>query len=456
MRIALPGAAGPMGFLCALVLGIGGVSHAQTRARAPYPDPPGHELDSLMALARRSSPTVSAAEARLKVARAGVGPAAALPDPMLMAGVVNLPLGSPGFRDEMTMKMIGIEQTLPFPGKRGLRREAASRAVEGAEAEVEEVRREAARDVAVAWFDLALADSLRWLTERQHQLLLTVARAVQAGYSAGRGGQEDPLRVQTELVRLSGEVAALEVERTRALARLNARLGRPSGVPVGPAGYPARFPGAALAATDGVPTFADTTLGAFAAGSSLPSIDTLQAQVLATSPMIRAHLAELAAQAVRVDLAAREARPDLTLGLQYGQRAGMTDMVSATVSLPIPLWRGRKQRQVAAAERATLDALEHEHHRMASALEAEVLDLAQTTELHRTRLALLQAGVLPRARAAAAAALAGYRTGRTSFQGVLDTYMALYADEADAVRLLTEYAKAVVALEALLGREITS
>jgi hypothetical protein len=52
--------------------------------------------------------------------------------------------------------------------------------------------------------------------------------------------------------------------------------------------------------------------------------------------------------------------------------------------------------------------------------------------------------------------LAGYRTGRTTFQGVLDTYSALYRDEADAVRLLTEFSKAVIALEALAGREVVS
>jgi outer membrane protein TolC len=443
MRSALPGAVRLLGLSCALALGSAETAQAQA-------------LDSLMALARRTSPAVSAAEARLKAARAGVSPAAALPDPMLMVGVVNLPLGGPGFRDEMTMKMVGLEQTLPLHGKRGLRRVAAAGEVEAAQAGLEEAQRAAARDVAAAWFDLALADSLRGLAERQHRLLLAVARAAQAGYAAGRGGQEEPLRIQTELVRLSGEVAALRVERTRALARLNALLGRAWVIPVGAPTFPDRIQRAAFADSGGAVRFADTALGAFAARSPLPPIDSLQAAVLTTSPMIRAHLAELAAQSARVELAVREARPDPTFALQYGQRTGMADMITATESLPIPLWRGRKQGQMAVAERATLDALEHEHHRMAAELEAEVLDLAQTTELHRTRLALYQAGVLPRARAAAEAALAGYRTGRTSFQGVLDTYMTLYTYEADAVRLLTEFAKAVLALEALAGQEVVS
>ena len=255
---------------------------------------------------------------------------------------------------------------------------------------------------------------------------------------------------------MSGEVTALHAERVQALARMNALLGQDASVPIEVAGYPRRLQRAAGTETATPVRFADTTLGAPAAASPLPSADTLRRIVADSSPMILAHLAELAAQGARADLTAREASPDPTLSLQYGQRDGHTDMVSASVRFPIPLWGARQQRRRAGAERATLEALEHEHHRMAAEFEAEVLDLAYTAELHRTRLALYQVGVLPRARAAAEAALAGYRTGRTSFQGVLDTYTALYRDEAEAVRLLAEFGKVVVALEALAGREVVS
>jgi outer membrane protein, heavy metal efflux system len=438
-----------------LTLWAGVAANAQ-RPLAGRSDNPAHSLDSLMALARRQSPAVLAAEARLSAARANVGPAGALADPMLMAGVVNLPLGSPGFRDEMAMKMIGLEQTLPFPGKRGLRRAVARHDVEMAEAELDQVRREAARGAASAFLELALADTLDRLAQRQHRLLLTVARTAQASYAAGRGGQEEPLRIQTELVRLSGEVTVLHAERIRALTRLNALLGRDATVPVEVTGYPRRLQQAVAVDAARPVRFADTTLGAHAAASPIVEADSLRHAVSDSSPMILAHLAELAAQGARADLTAREASPDPTLSLQYGQRSGFTDMLSAGVRLPIPLWGARQQRQRAVAERATLEALEHEHHRMAAELEAEVVDLAQMAELHRTRLLLYQGGVLPRAQAAAEAALAGYRTGRTSFQGVLDTFMALYKDEVEAARLLTEFGKAVITLEALAGREVVS
>jgi cobalt-zinc-cadmium efflux system outer membrane protein len=437
----------------ALALGAVGLAHAQAVARAPDP---ASTLDSLMAMARKGAPTVLAAEARLRAARANIAPAGTLEDPTLMLGVVNLPLGEPGFQDEMAMKMAGVEQTLPLHGKRKLRRTVAGYEADMAVSELEQERRVAARDVAWAYLELALTDSLERLTERQHRLLLTVAQTTRASYAAGRGGQEEPLRIQTELVRLSGEVTALRTERVRGLARLNAALGRSPGVSVGPALYPDRLRRAVAAEGLGTTPFADTTLGAAVTGGDLPGADTLQRGVVDSNPMITAHLAELAAQSARAQLAAREARPDPTLLLQYGQRDGLTDMVTATLSFPLPFWGARKQSQRAAAERATLEALEHEHHRMAAELEAEVLDLRQTVELHRTRLALYQAGVLPRSQAAAQAALAGYRTGRTEFQGVLDSYMALYRDEAEAVRLLTQFGKTILAIEALVGREVVS
>jgi hypothetical protein len=83
-------------------------------------------LDSLIALAVATSPTIHAANSRVGAAAARVQPASTLPDPMLMLGLINQPLGSmvatsvsggamasAGGPDPMTMRMIGVSQTLP-------------------------------------------------------------------------------------------------------------------------------------------------------------------------------------------------------------------------------------------------------------------------------------------------------------------------------------------------------
>lgn len=114
------------------------------------------ELGDLLRLADSVSPSILAARARVGAARARVGPAAAWPDPMLMAGIQNLPLGKmnssgtsmsslPG--DDMTMKMIGVSQTIPYPGKSGIRRRVAEREVEAAITAVRAASLDVARDV---------------------------------------------------------------------------------------------------------------------------------------------------------------------------------------------------------------------------------------------------------------------------------------------------------------------
>src|SRR5205807_10084166 len=92
-------------------------------SKASQPD----ELERLLQFAVSANPAVQAAERRVDAARARVIPAGLPPDPMLMLGIQNLPLGKmqsaammSGGPDPMTMRMIGIGQTIPYPGKLSL------------------------------------------------------------------------------------------------------------------------------------------------------------------------------------------------------------------------------------------------------------------------------------------------------------------------------------------------
>src|SRR5688572_22681710 len=66
------------------------VSERQTANQSRETD----DLSDLLRIATSVNPKIRAARNRVDVARARVGPAAAWPDPMLMAGIQNLPLGS--------------------------------------------------------------------------------------------------------------------------------------------------------------------------------------------------------------------------------------------------------------------------------------------------------------------------------------------------------------------------
>ncbi|MFX5710120.1 hypothetical protein ABTE34_21770, partial [Acinetobacter baumannii] len=56
-----------------------------------------------------------------------------------------------------TMKMIGLSQRLPYPGKRNLREAIASHDAEAADANATEVIGRVARDIKVVYYDLAYA-----------------------------------------------------------------------------------------------------------------------------------------------------------------------------------------------------------------------------------------------------------------------------------------------------------
>ena len=76
-------------------------------------------LTTLITEALENNPEILAAEEEREAAQQRIAPAEALDDPQVEVGVLYLPIAASPFRSEdMTMKMIGLSQRLPFPGAR--------------------------------------------------------------------------------------------------------------------------------------------------------------------------------------------------------------------------------------------------------------------------------------------------------------------------------------------------
>ncbi len=408
-------------------------------------------LDSLIARALAVHPAIQAAEARLRAARLRVGPAGARPDPMLMAGVQNVPVRQPGFSDVMTMKMIGIGQTFPFPGKLSLQTRAADDEVVVARAALEAARLEVTAAVKEAYYELAFADQALEIVRRNQAVLANLITVSATRYSTGTGTQAEVFRARTEMANLDEAASVLEEQRRATLARLNAALDRPSETPVKRPVLPPQIVRAAVADSAAQVHFASDGLGARAAESPLLPLDSLQALAAAHSPMLHEHIARIAAQRERVALARKEYLPDIAVSLSYGQRQGFTDMLSAVVSIPIPLQKGRKQDADVAAAAAELAALEAQHHEMVNALDAEVAKQVSDLERARTALALSKRAILPQAQATLASSTAGYQVGRLDFAAVLDAQASVFNTEIAYYRSLTDFAKSLAELERTVG-----
>ncbi len=428
---------------------------AQERAESSHDAvPAGEGVDSLVRIALTANPDVSAAAARVRAAIAAVPQAGARPDPMLMAGLVNFPVTDPGFDDFMTMKMVGVSQVIPFPGKLRLRTDAARHELAAAEAELRAVRLETIRQVKDAYYELVRTDRLLEIVERNQRLLVGMMQATEASYRVGRSGQEDVLGARVEATRLGDNAATLHEARRAALARLNAVLDRPSTTPVPAPAIPEALLRAALADSVSRIRFVSTTLGARAAGSPLPPLDSLQTLAVRQSPTLAAHEAMIAAQEARVASARKDALPDFDVSLQFAQRTGFSDMVSATVSIPIPLQKGRKQDQAVVEAEAELAADVAGHRTRVNQLRARVAELVSDLERDRSQLALYAKAVLPQARAALEAATTGFQVGRTTFQTLIERQATLFNYETEYVRALTDFAMSLAALEQTVGQEV--
>lgn len=408
-------------------------------------------LDSLVAAALAVSPAVHAADAALRAAQARVNPAGARPDPMLMAGLQNFPIFHPGFTDFMTMKMIGIGQTFPFPGKLSLQTRVATDEVAAAAAALDAARLDAAAEVKKAYYALAFADRALDIVRRNQAVLTNLIAVSQAHYETGTGTQADVLRANTETANLGVAASSLTEDRRAALARLNAALDRPSDAPVASPVIPPNIVRAAVADSSDHVRFASAELGARAADSPLLPVDSLQALAIASSSTLHEHEANIAAQRDRLRLAEKAHDPDINVSLSYGQRQGFTDMFSATVSIPIPVQHGRKQDAEVAAASADLAMLEAQHHQMINAMNAEVAKEVSDLEQARTELALSKRAIVPEAQATLASATASYEVGRLDFAAVMDAQASVFNAEISYYRSLTEFAKNLADLERTVG-----
>lgn len=412
------------------------------------------QLDSLIATALRVNPAVHAAQQRVHAAQARVGPAGALPDPMLSVGIMNLPVRDPGFSDFMTMKTVSVAQTLPFPGKRELAERATELEVRAADAALESARRDVMADVRQAWYDLALLDRTLAIMEANQNLLVNFIQVTESRYATGTGGQQDILKAQVETSRLAEQAVAISEQRRAALARLNAVLDRSSDTPVVEPRIPQRIARAAIDADVTGSRFTSSALGARAADSPFPPLEEMQGRAIASSPMLAAHGARIAALAARVELARKAWLPDFDLSLQYGQRADRSDMVSVMLAVPVPLHKGERQDQQVAEAQAELAAMQAEHRVMVNELRADLAGIHADLERDRAQLALIVTSIIPQGRASLESAVSAFQVGRADFLTLLENQTTLYNYETAYYRALADFAKSVAELERVTGVEV--
>ncbi len=396
----------------------------------------GHDLQlqELLAEAALNNPEIRVASNEREAAQHRVSPAGALDDPMLEAGVVNAPLASQTFRrEDMTMKMLGLSQRFPFPGKRGLRQDVAAKDAESVSHAYQETVNRVARDVKAAYFELAFVVESARLVQKNRQVLEQFLQISESRYTVGQGSQADVLKAQTQLTAMVDELIKLARERQSIEAELALALGRESEVDM-PEPMPLRL--------------TETPL----------EFKSLRETALTERPQLLGLKSLIDRSEKAVDLARKDYYPDFDVKLSYGQREDMLDgtrrddMVSLTVAINLPIWRASKRDPGVAEAIAMRNQATDMYQAQLNEVSSQLRQQAATAEQSLRSARLYESGILPQARLAVESSLAAYRVNRVDFLTLLDSQMTVLSYEIGYASALSNYNMALAEIEFLTGK----
>lgn len=411
---------------------------AQSTAKAALTTPNAHNvtlLPDLLAEALQNNPEIQAAHQEREAARQRIAPAEALDDPMLEAGVINAPLASSPFnREDMTMKMIGLSQRLPFPGKRGLRKEIASKDAEAIEQGYHETVNRVVHDLKAAYFDLGLTLGMIKLVEKNKQTLEHFLRMAEARYQVGESSQADVLKAQTQVSRMLDRLLGLEREQPVFEAELIRALGRSTR---------GEIPAPLLLQIHETPL----------------RLETLQQEAWTQRPQLLALQSLIARNEKSADLARKAYYPDFDVRVSYGQRDNTLgsmrrdDMVSMTVAVNLPVWRSNKIEPRIMESQAMRDQAISLYQAQRNDIAAKLRQQIAMVEQSLKSVKLYQTAILPQAKLTVESALAAYQVNRVDFLTLLDNQMTVFDYETNLITAIANYNKALAEIDFLIGKK---
>jgi outer membrane protein TolC len=362
-------------------------------------------LDEALRIAEERSEQLRAEDAAALAARELAAAAAETPDPVLTAGINNLPVNGPDefslTSDSMTMRSIGLSRELTRQDKRDARAARFEREAEAADAGRTLALVELQRATAIAWLERYYgARTYEVLTLQRQQAALQV-EAAELSYRSGRGQQSDVFAARASVAaiddRLAEQVGDNEVVTTKLARWIGGAAVRP--------------------------------LGALPAMTAVPLSNADVEGQLVHHPEIALLLKREEIARAEADVARTETRSDWTVELTYSQRGSdFSDMMSLNVSKPLQWRESRRQGRELAAQLASAARMRAQREEETRSHVADARALLQAWQANRRRLDRYSDTLIPLSAERTAAATTAYGGGTGSLGAVLDAH----AGETDA------------------------
>ncbi|HAS6200410.1 TPA: copper transporter [Vibrio vulnificus] len=367
--------------------------------------------------------------------------ASTLMDPKLKVGFGGLPVDSFKFdEDPMTNISVGLMQQFERGSTLELQSKKASQQADGMALQVAAREREVANGITQLWLELGYQQQAERVLLENQRLMRELESFISTNYSIGKSEAQDLLNAQLQVSQLEEKLQANQQMQRRILSQMSEWLGSEWL-------YQQRD------------LKASNQLNWNALERLLSASSTTQhfAQ-LAQHPMVQMANANIAVSQTQVELAEQSYTPQFGVEVMYAYRQAnnmkgepASDLVSAYLTMDIPLFTGNRQDRAHAAAQYQVGAAQSQKDLLLAQMNAKVNALLVDRSNLEQRLERYQNTLLEQAKARTKAVERGYQNSTAQFNDVIAATRDELAVELESQRLLTDLNQVNSNLAMLLG-----
>ena len=381
-------------------------------------------LPQAHSLAQVHNPLIRATQSSKNLARAERIQAGLWKNPQLEVFSEEVPINSGGL--SQANNMLGIAQTIPFPGKKKMDREIADIGVKQSNFYYESVAIQVRQNVEIAYYQVLGAEKRQSIAEELLNVAKSLSETANKRFNAGASAAQEGVRAEIEYEMALAKVLDIKREVAAARRALMNVIGKQQ----------VEW----LPLTDKMLIKTDPVI-----------LTNAKASILDKHPRLRAALAAKEGSDVAVKRAKRERYPDVTFGIAGGrEEIEGQELVEFRISLPLPIIdRGQAKISKAFAESeiaaARLTAVEQ-------ALLGEFNQLKIGHHAAMQKVMAYRERILPKSDEALRMVQMGFEEGKFEFIDLLDTQRMAAEARLDYQKSLLDLNEIQARLKALIGK----
>ncbi|WP_135383832.1 TolC family protein [Vibrio tasmaniensis] len=367
-----------------------------------------------------------------------------LMDPKLKVGFGGLPVDSFQFdEDPMTNISVGLMQQFERGDTLDLQQKKASQQADGLALQVEARELTVANSMTQLWLELGYQQVAEGVMRENRRLLVELENYVQTNYSIGKSEAQDLLNAQLQVSKLDEKLQANQQVQRRLISQLSEWLGSDwlGTQAIGSQALDSQTldPQGRLHATNQI----DWSL--LESKLATNNDATKHYQLLMDHPLVKITDATISSNQIQVELAEQAYTPQFGVEVMYAHRQAnnmvgepASDLVSAYLTVDIPLFTGNRQDKNLSAAQYQVGAAKSQKDTLLSQMNAQVNALLVDRSNLIQRLDRYQTSLLPQTAARISAVERGYQNNTAQFNDVILATTDELALKLEQQRLITD------------------